>query len=128
MKLNVFEMQSKRGILLCSEVPLLLEYKWKGGKEMEQLLLNLVPTLATVFLVTAYVPQVVQTYKTKNVEGISLSFWVLINIALTLMLINATKMFMVTGAWGYMVAESFNEGLAFVMLVMVIKYRKKKEK
>lgn len=95
---------------------------------MEQVLLNLVPTIATVFLVIAYVPQVVQTFKTKNVEGINLSFWVLINIALTLMLINATKVFLMTGAWGYMVAEIFNEGLAFVMLVMVIKYSKKKEK
>lgn len=95
---------------------------------MEQILLNLVPTLATVFLVIAYVPQVAQTYRTKNVEGISFSFWVLINIALTLMLINATKIFIDTGAWGYLLAESFNEGLAFVMLIMVIKYRKKKEK
>ena len=92
---------------------------------MEQFLLNILPTIATVFLVVAYVPQVVQTFKTKNVEGISLSFWVLINLALTFMLINATKIFFMTGAWGYMVTEIFNEGLALVMLIMVIKYRNK---
>lgn len=91
---------------------------------MEQLLLNILPSVATVFLVIAYVPQVVQTYKTKNVEGISFGFWLLINIALTLMLINAIKIFLMTGAWGYMVTEIFNEGLALVMLIMVIKYRK----
>lgn len=85
------------------------------------------PSIATVFLVVAYVPQVIQTFKTKNVDGISMSFWLLINIALSLMLVNAIKTFIDTGAWGYMVAEIFNEGLAFVMLIMVLKFRSKKE-
>jgi len=91
---------------------------------LEQFLLNILPTMATVLLVTAYIPQVVQTFKSKNVEGISLHFWILINLALTFMLINATKLFFMTGAWGYMVTEIFNEGLALVMLIMVVKYRK----
>lgn len=91
-----------------------------------EFLLNYLPTIATVFLVAAYIPQVVKTYRTKNVEGISLQFWLLINIALTCLLINATVIFIKFGTWGYMVTEIFNEGLALVMLIMVIKYRKKK--
>jgi uncharacterized protein with PQ loop repeat len=86
---------------------------------------NHIASIATFFLVVAYLPQVIKTYKTKNVEGISLPFWALINVALTCLLINAIFIFLKYGTWGYMVTEIFNEGLAFIMLIMVIKYRKK---
>lgn len=92
---------------------------------MENLFFNLLPVLATVFLTICYVPQIVQTFKTKNVSSISLSFWILLNIALTLMLINATAIFISTGVWGYMVTEIANEGLAFIMLCLVLRYRNK---
>lgn len=94
---------------------------------MNEFLLNYLPTLATIFLVAAYIPQVIKTFKTKDVTGVSLPFWVLINIALTCLLINAFVIFIKFGTYGYLVAELFNEGLALVMLIMVIKYRKKKE-
>lgn len=91
---------------------------------MEEFLLNILPTIATVFLVMAYIPQVVKTFRTKDVTGVSLPFWLLINVALTCLLINATVIFIKFGTWGYMLTELFNEGLAFIMLVMVLKYRK----
>lgn len=95
---------------------------------MSEFLLNILPSIATVFLVAAYIPQVVKTYRTKDVSGVSLPFWVFINIALSAMLINAITIFIKFGTWGYMVTEIFNEGLAFVMLVMMLKYRTKKAK
>lgn len=91
---------------------------------MDSFLLNILPSIATVFLVAAYIPQVVHTYKTKDVSGVSLTFWILMNVALTCLLINSIVIFIQFGTYGYMVAEIFNEGLALVMLIMVLKYRK----
>lgn len=92
---------------------------------MSGFLLDIIPSIATVFLVAAYIPQVIKTFRTKDVTGVSLPFWLLINVALSLLLINAITIYVKFGTWGYMVTEIFNEGLAFVMLVMVLKYRKK---
>lgn len=95
---------------------------------MEAFLLNHIATIAGVLLGICYIPQIVKTYKTKNVDGMSVSFWAILNLALICLVINSIVVFQVTGAWGYMVTEIFNEGLAFVMLLMVIKYRKKETK
>lgn len=92
---------------------------------MNDFLLNLLPTLAGVVLGACYVPQIIKTVKTKNVDGMSVQFWVLLNIALTMLLINSIVVFINFGTWGYMVTEIFNEGLALVMLILVLKYRKK---
>jgi uncharacterized protein with PQ loop repeat len=91
-------------------------------------LLNLLPTIAGIFLGICYIPQIIKTYKTKDVSSMSLAFWVILNIALTFLVINAVAVFITSGfaVWGYMVTEIFNEGLALVMLIMVAKYRKKK--
>lgn len=67
------------------------------------------------------------TYKTKNVEGMSLAFWIILNFALSFLVINAIVVYITSGVWGYLLTEIFNEGLAFVTLMMVLKYRKKKE-
>ena len=93
---------------------------------MIEILLNIIPVIATVFLVICYIPQVVHTFKTKEVEDISLSFFVMLNIALTLLLINSILLYTQNGNFGYVITYVFNEGLAFVMLVMILKYRKKK--
>lgn len=93
---------------------------------MIEILLNIIPIFATVFLIICYIPQVIHTYKTKEVSDISLSFFVMLNIALTLLLINSILLFTQNGNFGYVVTYLFNEGLAFVMLVMILKYRKKK--
>lgn len=91
---------------------------------MEYILLNVLPTIATILLVWSYVPQLVHTYKTKDVTGISKSFWISIVCALTLMTINSVHTYFLTGGYGYVITEVFNLGLAVAMLVMVIKYRK----
>lgn len=93
---------------------------------MIETLLNIIPIVATAFLVICYIPQVVHTFKTKEVEDISLLFFVMLNIALTLLLINSILLYTQNGNFGYVVTYIFNEGLAFTMLVMILKYRKKK--
>lgn len=88
-------------------------------------LLNIIPLVATIFLVICYVPQVIKTFRTKDVESLSLSFFVLLNIALSLLLVNSILLYTQNGNFGYVVSYVFNEGLAFIMMVMILKYRKK---
>lgn len=94
---------------------------------MIEILLNVIPIIATVFLIICYFPQIAQTYKSKDVSSISLGFFAMLNIALTLLLINSILLFTQNGNFGYVVTYVFNEGLAFVMLVFILKYRKKNQ-
>lgn len=88
-------------------------------------LLNVIPLIATIFMTLCYIPQIVQTLKTKDVTGISLTFYILLNISLTLLLINSYLLFLTNGNFGYVISYIINEGLALIMLVLVLKYRKK---
>jgi uncharacterized protein with PQ loop repeat len=92
----------------------------------DKFLLDYLPIVATFFLTLCYVPQTIQTVKTKNVEGLNLWFWIFLNIALTFLLTNAYTIWGLFNTYGYLFAEILNEGLAFVMLALVIKYRKKR--
>jgi len=95
---------------------------------MTQFLLNWLPLLGTIFLTICYLPQIRKTWKTKDVSSMSLLFWISLNIALILLLGNYVVIFIETGAWGGMVTEALNVAFALVMMGLVIKYRKKKEK
>lgn len=90
---------------------------------MLNFLLNLLPNVAGILLGVCYIPQIVKTYKTKNVSSMSLSFWAILNVALTLLVANAVVVFLTKGVWGLVIMESFNELLALVMLILVTKYR-----
>src|SRR5690625_4102197 len=89
-----------------------------------KLLLDYITIVATAFLTICYLPQIAKTFRTKDVSGISLPFWIFLNLALSLMLINSIVIYIEFGTWGYMVTEIINESLAFIMLVMVLRYRK----
>jgi MtN3 and saliva related transmembrane protein len=91
---------------------------------MIETLLNVIPLIATIFLVICYFPQLHKTWKTKDVTGISLSFFVMLNIALSLLLVNSVLLYTINGNFGYVVTYIFNEGLAFIMLIFILKYRK----
>jgi uncharacterized protein with PQ loop repeat len=93
---------------------------------MIQFLLNILPTIAGILLGVTYIPQIMKTYKTKDVSSMSLSFWIILNCALLCLVVNAEVVFLTKGVWGLIATEVFNEGLALVMLIMVLKYRKKK--
>lgn len=92
---------------------------------MLNFLLNLLPSLAGIVLAFCYVPQIRTTLKTKNVEGMDLRFWLILDVALSMLFLNAIVVFVQFGTWGYMLTEAFNLGLAVVMTTLVIKYRKK---
>jgi uncharacterized protein with PQ loop repeat len=93
---------------------------------MENFLLNLLPLLSGVLLAISYIPQIIETYKTKNVEGINKNFWVLITIALFGLTVSTGAVWYYKGTYGNFIVELFNVGLAATMLVLVYKYRKNK--
>lgn len=94
---------------------------------MDNFLLNLLPSLAGIVLAFCYIPQIMTTIRTKDVSGIDLRFWLILDLALLLLTINAVTVFVIHGTWGYMVTEAFNLGLAIVVTILVLKYRKKND-
>lgn len=91
-------------------------------------LLNILPSLAGIVLGICYLPQIIHTAKTKNVEGMSLGFWSILNVAILMLLINSIVIYQQFGTWGYMLTELFNFLLSFVMLVLVLRYKRKNRK
>lgn len=89
---------------------------------MKNKIMNIISTLATGFMVYSYVPQLWLTYSTKNVEGQSLQFWVLLTLSLLLMniiqidLLNESE----EKKHGALVFQALNLILAVAMLVAVI--------
>jgi len=94
---------------------------------MEAILLELLPLIATVFLTVCYIPQILRNYRTKDVSSLSLWFWVLLSVALGLLWTNAFMIFNAFGTFGYLVTETINLGLALVVLIQVVIYRKDKQ-
>lgn len=92
---------------------------------MQNFLLNVLPFLSGILLAYSYIPQIIQTIKTKDVSGISPSFWTLISLALLGLTISTGAVWYYTGSYGNFIVELFNVGLATTMLVLVFKYRKK---
>lgn len=88
----------------------------------EKLLLTWLPALGTVLMVVSYIPQITMTYSTKNVEGQSLSFWILLVIALGSMIGQQLGMIKYRGAKSYtgLIFQSLNFALALAMLVGII--------
>lgn len=91
-------------------------------------ILNYLPLIAGVMLGVSYIYQIGHLFKTKLTEGISVSFWVMISLALFLLLVNSIAIFIQFGTWGYMVTEIFNFSLAVIVLVMVLYYRRQGER
>lgn len=92
---------------------------------MENFLLNILPISMGVLFIPTYVAQIIKTVKTKDVSGISPSFWILLSIILLGLTISTGAVWYYKGAYGNFVIETINLSLALVMLVLVAKYRKK---
>lgn len=89
---------------------------------------SIFPSLATVFITIAYLPQVYKTFKTKSVGDLSLGFWVLINLFLVCMWTNSLASLIYDGRVGYFLTESVNWLFAIIVLVQILVYRKKDKK
>lgn len=91
---------------------------------MTYILINILPMLAIPLLTLGYIPQVVKTYRTKDVRGISKTFWFMLSAALACVLTAQITAFVVYGTWGLMVKEIINFIPAVAMAIMVVKYSK----
>lgn len=82
---------------------------------------NLINTLGAFFLVASYLPQITMLLKTKNSNGMSVSFWIILIIGMTGLLIN-----MIISGASLMVwlTQAINILLAAIVLVLVLRYRK----
>lgn len=92
---------------------------------MWNLLVNVASVAAGIVLAVSYVPQIVNLYKTKQTEGISLSFWVILNLSLAMLFILAVDSYLKANTLGLLVTQGLNLVLALVVMGQVIYYRKK---
>lgn len=81
--------------------------------------------LATPILALSYLPQIIQIAKTKSVDGISLSFWLILDASLLCFVILALDGFIKTGATMLLIAQGLNLALALTVTFQVLAYRHK---
>lgn len=82
---------------------------------------QILQVLGSVTLLYSYVPQVVQLIKTKNAEGISAQFWLILTIGLTCVAANMGISGVPTLMFLTQVANALT---SFATLMLVIKYKK----
>ena len=88
------------------------------------ILINIVPMFAIPLLTLGYIPQLIKTFRTKDVGGVSKAFWVMLSGALFCVLVAQVTSFVVYGTWGLMLKEIINFIPAFTMMIMVFMYSK----
>jgi uncharacterized protein with PQ loop repeat len=94
-------------------------------KMLSNILLDYLPIVATVLIIFSYMGQLKVTYGTKNVEGQSLSFWVILTSALAINVVREAYLMYTQGTFGGLLTQGFNFVLAGAILFGVMRYRKK---
>lgn len=88
----------------------------------QKLLLTIAPLIASIAITVSYLPQLWLTFTTRNVEGQSVMFWILLVVALgglTLQQYGLVKYNGVTNKSG-LFTQGVNLLFATLMLIMVI--------
>lgn len=93
--------------------------------ELSSIVLNYLPIIAVVLITFSYLPQIKLTYGTKNVEGQSLTFWVLLNTSLLINTIREMMLFTQHGTYGGLLTQGINLFFGLTVMAGVILYRKK---
>lgn len=88
---------------------------------MWSLIVTISGILSVAVLSIAYIPQIVSLYKTKNAEGISTSFWYILDLSLLMLFILAID----AGQTSLIIAQGLNLLLALIVTGQVIYYKKK---
>ena len=76
--------------------------------------------LAAVLTTISFVPQVWQTYRTRDVSGISLGMYIVFAAGVFLWLVYG----LVLGAWPIVVANAVTLALALAILAMKVRWRR----
>ena len=92
-----------------------------GDINMWNIIVTISGILSVVVLSISYVPQIVSLYKTKNAEGISPSFWYILDLSLLMLFILAID----SGQTSLIIAQGLNLFLALIATGQVVYYKKK---
>lgn len=82
---------------------------------------NILQGIGAVLLLGSYIPQIIKLLKTKNAQGVSLLFWIVMVVGLSAIGINMYLQGVNALIFGTQVLNAF---LAFIILVLVYKYQK----
>ena len=84
---------------------------------------NVLATLGGIFITISYLNKIKQLFKIHNTEGMSVSFWVILLLGLTC---TTTNMIINNNPLSVLLPQILNITLAFVVLIQIIVYRRKK--
>ncbi|MEI7513754.1 MAG: SemiSWEET transporter [Betaproteobacteria bacterium] len=76
-------------------------------------------TLAATLTTASFVPQVLHTFKSKDVRGISLGMYSAFTLGVAMWLVYG----LLLGAWPIVIANAITVSLASCILVMKLRYR-----
>lgn len=89
-------------------------------------LFNILQLIWGILLTAGYVPQILKTINTKDVDSFSMNYMVLVSIWITLMQMYAIHLYMSTGEWlAFLITNTLSWLCALIMLWLTISYRKK---
>jgi MtN3 and saliva related transmembrane protein len=81
---------------------------------------DLLGGIAATITTASFVPQVWQTFKTRDVSGISLGMYTAFTLGVALWFVYGLRL----GAWPIFIANGITLALAFAILGMKLRYRK----
>ena len=82
-------------------------------------LIDWVGSLAAILTTASFIPQVWQTFRTRDVSGISLVMYSLFTLGVGLWLVYGVLMV----AWPIIIAKAITTSLALLILLMKLRYR-----
>lgn len=82
-------------------------------------LTDLIGTLAALLTTVSFLPQALQTFRTKDVRGISLGMYSAFTVGVALWLVYG----LLLGAWPVVIANCVTLALSSAILVMKLRYR-----
>lgn len=88
-------------------------------------LFNILQIIWGILLTAGYIPQILKTIKTKDVDSFSMNYMVLVSIGITLMQTYAIHLYMST--WeglAFLITNTLSWLCALIMLWLTISYRK----
>lgn len=89
--------------------------------DMWNLIVLIAGVFASILLGLSYIPQVWKLYQDKTAEGISVSFWYILDLSLLMLFILAID----SGQTSLIIAQGLNLLLALIVTGQVVYYKKK---
>lgn len=88
---------------------------------MWDLLVKFSGIASVLVLATSYLPQIMRLFRDKTAEGISTSFWLILDLSLLMLFILAVD----SGQTSLIIAQGVNLILALIVTGQVVHYKKK---